>query len=90
MGFHKYGVFSFTIDVRRMRLIEGDSFVADVVALRRHGATGAAERLVVPRIAEQYGETAREAEARAIQAINDWLAGSMAAKRSTAQDEAGA
>ena len=75
MGFHKYGVFSFTIDVRRMRLIEGDGFVADVVGLRRHGSSGAAERLLVPGISEQYGETARETEARAIKAMNDWLNG---------------
>ena len=90
MGFHKYGVFSFTIDVRRMRLIEGDSFVADVVGLRRHASNGTAERLVVPRIVEQYGETAREAEARAIKAMNEWLTGSIASAGSAAQAEAGA
>lgn len=90
MGFHKYGAFSFTIDVRRMRLIEGDSFVADIVGLRRHGSNGTAERLVVPAIAEQYGETAREAEARAIKAMNEWLNGPIAAAGATTQDEASA
>ena len=73
MGFHKHGVFSFTVDVQRMRLIEGDSFVADVIALRRHRSSGAAELLDVPKITEQYGETAREAESRAIKAIVEWL-----------------
>lgn len=89
MGFHKHGVFSFTIDVRRMRLIEGDSFVADVVALRRHSSTGAAERLAVPGIAEQYAETAREAEARAVRTVRDWLDGS-AAVSGAPQDAASA
>jgi hypothetical protein len=75
MGFHKHGVFSFTVNVQRMRLIAGDSYVADVIALRRHGPTGAAQRLDVPKIQEQYGETAQEAEGRAIKAIRDWLNG---------------
>jgi hypothetical protein len=75
MGFHKHGVFSFTVNVQRMRLIAGDSYVADVIALRRHGPTGAALRLDVPKIPEQYGETAQEAEGRAIEAIREWLNG---------------
>lgn len=75
MGFHKHGVFSFTINVQRMRMIAGDSYVADLIALRRHGPTGSAVRLDVPKIAEQYGETAQQAEGRAIAATREWLNG---------------
>jgi hypothetical protein len=73
MGFHKHGIFSFTVKVQRMSIIGGHNFVADVTALRRHGLTGAARPLTVPPIAEQYGETAPEAEKRAIEAVGDWL-----------------
>lgn len=62
MAFHKHGVFSFTIDVKRIGLIAGDNFVADVTALRRHRPNGSADRLQVPAMSEQYGETAPQAE----------------------------
>lgn len=75
MGFHKFGMFSFRVSVQRMVVIGGDNFVADIIALRRHGPSGAAQDLEVPVIAEQYGETAQEAEGRAIQAMRDWLGG---------------
>lgn len=76
MGFHKHGVFSFHVSVQRMVIIEGDNFVAEVTALRRHGPSGAAQKLDVPPIREQYGETAPQAEARAIQVMRDWLSAS--------------
>jgi len=73
MGFHKHGVFSFHVKVERMVIIGGDNFVAQVTALRRHGPSGAAERLEVPAIREEYGATAPQAEARVIQVVRDWL-----------------
>jgi hypothetical protein len=73
MAFHKHGVFSFKVDVQRIRLVGGDNFVADITALRRHDATGAAETLEVPAITEQYGDTAWQAEGRAIQAMRAWF-----------------
>jgi hypothetical protein len=74
MGFHKHGVYSFTVAIQRMRLIAGDNFVADVTALRRHGPSGAvAEQLDVPAIPEQYGDTAQQAESRAITVMSEWL-----------------
>jgi hypothetical protein len=73
MSFHKHGVFSFTVSVQRMRLIEGDSFVADVTAFRLHGPTGAAQHLQAPDLPEQHGDTARQAEGRAIRAMQEWL-----------------
>ena len=74
MGFHKHGVYSFTVAIQRMRLIAGDNFVADVTALRRHGPSGAvAERLDVSAIPEQYGDTAQQAEGRAITVMSEWL-----------------
>jgi len=73
MGFHKHGRFSFSVTVERMRVIGGHNFVAEVTALRRHGVTGVAIPLEVPEIPEQYGETVREAELRAIEALGDWL-----------------
>lgn len=73
MGFHKHGVFSFHVNVERMVIIGGDNFVAEVTALRRHGPNGAAERLEVPAIREEYGATAPQAEARVITAMRDWL-----------------
>jgi hypothetical protein len=75
MGFHKLGIYSFRVDVQRMMVIGGHNFVADVTALRRHGPTGAAQDLDVPAIAEQYGETAQEAEGHAIAAMRAWLSG---------------
>ena len=75
MGFHKHGVFSFSVNVQRMRIIGGDNFCADVTALRRHGPTGAAEAIEVPPIPEQYAESAREAEAAAIRVMRAWLDG---------------
>jgi len=75
MGFHKFGMFSFRVSVQRMMVIGGDNFVADIIALRRHGPSGAGQDLEVPVIAEQYGETAQEAEGRAIKAMRDWLSG---------------
>ncbi len=76
MGFHKHGIYSFRVNVQRMMVIGGHNFVADITALRRHGSSGAAEaELEVPMIAEQYGETAQEAEGRAITAMREWLTG---------------
>ena len=75
MGFHKHGVYSFHVSVQRMVVIGGDNFVAEIIALRRHGISGAARDLEVPVIAEQYGATAQEAEGRVIQAMRDWLEG---------------
>ncbi len=82
MGFHKHGIYSFRVSVQRMKVVGGNNFVADITALRRHGMSGAAEELEVPVINEQYGETAQEAEGRAIRAMNDWLNGN------TQQEEA--
>jgi hypothetical protein len=73
MAFHKHGFFSFQVMVQRMAVIGGDRFVADITALRLHGQTGAAQSLEVPVIEEQYGETAHEAEGRAVKAMGDWL-----------------
>jgi hypothetical protein len=75
MAFHKYGIYSFRVSVQRMKVVGGNNFVADITALRRHGMSGAAQELEVPVINEQYGETAQEAEGRAIRAMNDWLNG---------------
>ena len=75
MGFHKHGMYSFQVSVQRMMVIGGDNFVADITAFRHHGLSGAARELEVPVIAEQYGETAQEAEGRAILAMGDWLDG---------------
>lgn len=75
MGFHKHGRYSFTVKVARMSVVDGNNFVADLTALRRHEASGAAVPLDVPVIAEQYGETATDAEGLAIEAICDWLDG---------------
>lgn len=73
MGFHKHGIYSFSVRVERMSVIGGHNFVAEVTALRRHGLTGAARPMDVPRLPEQYGETATDAERRAIEAFGDWL-----------------
>ena len=74
MGFHKHGVYSFTIAIQRMRLIAADNFVADVTGLRRHGPTGAVvEQLDVSAIPEQYGDTAQQAQGRAITVVSEWL-----------------
>ena len=73
MGFHKHGVFSFTVDVQRIGLIAGDNFVADVTALRRHRPNGSADKLLVPAMSEEYGATAPQAEARAIRSMQQWL-----------------
>jgi hypothetical protein len=75
MGFHKHGIYSFGVSVQRMMVIGGHNFVADITALRRHGVSGAADELDVPVIAEQYGETAQEAEGRAVTAMREWLTG---------------
>lgn len=73
MGFHKHGSFSFSIAVQKISMIGGDSFVADLTSLRRHAWTGVATPLDVPAIPEQYGETARDAEGRAIESVCRWL-----------------
>ena len=74
MGFHKHGIYSFTVALQRMRLIAGDNFVADVTEVRRHAPSGAvAERLDVSAIPEQYGDTAQQAEGRAITVVGEWL-----------------
>ena len=73
MGFHKHGIYSFSVKVQRMTLVGGHNFVADVTALRLHGLSGAARPIDVPQIAEQYGETVQEAESRAIIAVGNWL-----------------
>ena len=73
MAFHKHGFYSFSVAVQRMRVIGGHNFVADVTALRFHGPSGAARVLEVPLVPEQYGETAREAEGRAVDAMGTWL-----------------
>jgi len=73
MAFHKHGIYSFHVSVQRMVVIGGHNFVADVVALRRHGSSGAAEPIEVPDIDEHYGETAPEAEGRAARAMAEWL-----------------
>jgi hypothetical protein len=74
MGFHKYGAYSFSTSVQKMSMIGGDSFVADITALRLHNPSGMATILDVPVIAEQYGSSAQEAEGRAVRAMNEWLA----------------
>ncbi len=84
MAFHKHGIYSFKVDIQRMVVVGGNNFVADVTALRRHGLTGAAESLQVPDIAEQYGETARDAEGLAVRAMGDWLDGNLAQLESRA------
>ena len=73
MGFHKHGIYSFSVKVQRMTIVGGNNFVADITAIRRHGLTGAARPIDLPPIAEQYGETVQEAEARAIAAVGRWL-----------------
>ena len=73
MGFHKHGIYSFSVKVERMSVIGGHNFVAEVTALRRHGLTGAARPMDVPALPEQYGGTASEAESRAIEAFGEWL-----------------
>jgi hypothetical protein len=73
MGFHKHGSYSFTIAVQKMSVIGGDAFVADLSGLRQHTSTGAAIALEVPVIAEAYGETAQDAEGRAIETVRRWL-----------------
>lgn len=73
MAFHKHGIYSFCVKVQRMMVIGGHSFVADITALRRHGVTGAAKELPVPALDEQYGETAQQAEGRAIAVMAEWL-----------------
>ena len=73
MAFHKHGFYSFSVAVQRMRVIGGHNFVADVTALRFHGPSGAARVLDVPSVPEQYGETARDAEGRAVEAMGLWL-----------------
>lgn len=73
MGFHKHGRFSFSIAVQRMSVIGGDRYVADLTGLRSHSTSGAATRLDTPAIAEHYGETARDAERKAIAAVCGWL-----------------
>ena len=73
MGFHKHGIYSFSVKVERMCVIGGQNFVAEITALRRHGLTGAAMALEVPALPEQYGETVSEAERRAIDAFGEWL-----------------
>lgn len=73
MAFHKHGIFSFHVNVERMVVIGGDNFVAEVTALRQHDPSGAARRLEVPAIREQYGATAPQAESRVIQVMRDWL-----------------
>jgi O-succinylbenzoate synthase len=84
MSFHKHGVFSFTVAIQRMRLIAGDNFVADVTGLRRHGSSGAVvEQLDVTEIPEQYGDTAQQAQGRAITVMNEWLEGRHTAQRTS-------
>jgi hypothetical protein len=73
MGFHKHGAYSFSVSVQKMRVIGGDNFVADITALRHHHPSGVATLLDVPIIPEQYGETAQDAEGRAVSALGAWL-----------------
>ena len=73
MGFHKHGIYSFSVRVARMSVIGGHNYVAEVSALRRHGLSGAAKALDIPDLPEQYGETAQQAESRAIELMGDWL-----------------
>jgi hypothetical protein len=73
MGFHKHGIFSFSVKIERMSVIGGHKFVAEVTALRRHGLTGAARPVEVPDLPEQYGETAQEAEQHVIESVGAWL-----------------
>ena len=73
MGFHKHRVYSFTVEVQRMSLIGGDNFVADITALRRHRPNGTGITLELPAMPEQYGETSREAEGRAVIEMARWL-----------------
>ena len=73
MAFHKHGIYSFQVSVQRMVVIGGHNFVADITALRRHGLTGAAQPLDLPALDEQYGETAREAESHAVNAMAEWI-----------------
>lgn len=73
MGFHKHGPYSFSIAVQKMSLIGGDSFVADVTALRHHQHTGRATILELPILVEEYGDTAQAAEGRAALSLRRWL-----------------
>jgi hypothetical protein len=77
MGAHKHGIFSFTVSIERMRSVGGDEFVAEVTGLRKHDFRGMATALEIPNLPEQYGETASDAEGRAVQQMRAWL--SMAA-----------
>lgn len=73
MGFHKHGIYSFSVRVARMSVIGGHNYVAEVSALRRHGLTGAAKPIDIPDLPEQYGETAQQAESKVIAVMGDWL-----------------
>ena len=42
MASHKHGVYSFTVQIARMKAIGGDEYVAEITQLRRHDGTGAA------------------------------------------------
>ena len=73
MGAHKHGVFSFNVQIARIKLISGDEYVAEVTTLREHDHTGAARCLEVPNLPERYGPTASSAECRAADAMRSWL-----------------
>lgn len=73
MGVHKHGVFSFTVRIERIKLIAGDEFVAEVTTLREHDHSGAARKLEVPNLPEQYGSTASQAELSAATEMRRWL-----------------
>lgn len=74
MGAHKHGIFSFNVKIERIKMIAGDEYVAEVVTLREHDHTGAARQLDVPKLPEQYGRTASEADVNAAAVMRRWLA----------------
>lgn len=87
MAAHKYGIFSFSVSIERMRSVGGDEFVAEVTSLRKHDYTGAATAIEIPNLPEQYGETASEAEGHAVEQMKAWLslAGPLLIEASTAR-----
>lgn len=84
MASHKHGVYSFTVQIGRMKAIGGDEYVAEITQFRRHDRTGAAIDLEPPNLPEQYGETASEAEGNCVAVMHDWLAVNGRADRAVA------
>lgn len=69
------GSYEYRIEVSPAAAIAGGryAFVAAVVDLRRQRADGTLERLATP-LGQYHGETAAEAEARAREGVERWIA----------------